>query len=638
MRKTFALCALLGSMLCNSLLAQDTEMDPVTITTSSTPEKTSRSGRNLFIIQGEKINDLPVQSIDELLRFLPGIEMQARGPLGAQSDIVMRGGTFQQVLVVLDGMRLNDPNTGHFSSYIPIAPHEIERIEILKGASSAVYGSEAVGGVVHIITKTFSARKGNASLNAGALLKAGAYDLFSASAGIYFSNGNTSVSAGVLSNNTAGQPQRGTNGFVYAHTASFSLGHHFSEKWSMQMRYAYDTRNFSAQNFYTSFISDTATEKITGFWNQLSVSYKTNQNRLSFSAGYKDLDDEYRFNSMGAPNESNSKMVQALLKDEWKLGEKTHLVVGGQYINKRILSNDRGRHRVDQAAGFIVANQQFGERFFTSPAFRIEWNERSGWELVPQLNLSYRLKNFQLRGSAGKTIRDADFTERFNNYNKIFVSSGRIGNPDLSPEQSFSYEAGVDYLNTAFKISAGFFQRHHRQLIDYVPTPFNEMPRQFNLSPTGSYALAKNIARVRTSGFEADLVYSKTFSNKQEAWGTLGMVWLNSVSSDASPSLYVSSHARFLTNFSLRYRVQRFAFTVSGLYKSRKEQVSAIDIAKVDRSYFVMNVKAEVFAWQNKIAAFLQADNVFDSNYADLLGARMPGRWLMGGFKISLSK
>ena len=636
MRKTFALAALLGSMLC--LKAQDNEMDPVTVTTSSTPEKTSRSGRNLFVIQGEKFNDLPVQSIDELLRFLPGIEMQARGPLGAQSDIVLRGGTFQQVLVVLDGLRLNDPNTGHFSAYIPIAPHEIERIEILKGASSAIYGSEAVGGVVHIITKTFSARKGKPALNTGVQLKAGAYDLFSANAGIYFNNGNTSVSAGILSNNTSGQPQRGTNGSVYAHTASFSFGHHFNEKLSMQMRYAYDTRNFSAQNFYTSFISDTAAEKITSFWNQVSIAYNTGRNRLSFSAGFKCLDDEYQYNSMGAPNESNSKMVQALLKDEWKLNDKTTIIIGGQYLNKRILSNDRGRHRVDQAAGFVVVSQQLGNHFFASPALRLEWNERSGWELVPQVNLSYRVRQFQLRGSAGKTIRDADFTERFNNYNKLFVSSGRIGNPDLAPEQSISYEAGADYFLSSLKLSVGFFQRYHRQLIDYVPTPFDEMPRKFNLSPLGSYALAKNIASVKTSGIEADLVYSKTFQNKQEAWATLGIVWLNSVSSNVTPSLYISSHAKFLTNFSFRYRLRRLAFTLNGLYKSRAAQSAPVNIAKIDQDYFVMNLKAEVFAWKNKLAVFVQADNVFDSNYADLLGARMPGRWLMGGIKISLSK
>src|SRR3569833_374875 len=128
------------------------DLDPVTITASLTPEKISKTGRNLFIIKGEQFYNLPVNSIDELLRYLPGIEVQARGPMGSQSDFVLRGGTFQQVLVILDGVRLNDPNSGHFTSYIPIVPAEIDRIEILKGASSSIYGSEAVGGVIHIIT------------------------------------------------------------------------------------------------------------------------------------------------------------------------------------------------------------------------------------------------------------------------------------------------------------------------------------------------------------------------------------------------------------------------------------------------------------------------------------------------------
>ena len=67
--------------------------------------------------------------------------------------------------MIIDGLRLNDPNSGHFAGYFPIAPSEIDRIEIFKGASSAVYGSEAVGGVVHIITKTFAAKKNPLSKN-----------------------------------------------------------------------------------------------------------------------------------------------------------------------------------------------------------------------------------------------------------------------------------------------------------------------------------------------------------------------------------------------------------------------------------------------------------------------------------------
>src|SRR5262245_36532127 len=123
--------------------AQETtapDLDPVTVTASVAPEKASRTGRNVFVINGDRFANLPVHSVDELLRYLPGIEVQMRGPAGSQSDIVLRGGTFQQVLVIIDGVRVNDANTGHFTSYIPIAPIEIDRIEILKGASSAIYG------------------------------------------------------------------------------------------------------------------------------------------------------------------------------------------------------------------------------------------------------------------------------------------------------------------------------------------------------------------------------------------------------------------------------------------------------------------------------------------------------------------
>src|SRR4029078_6745644 len=143
----------------------------------------------------------PIHSIDELLRYLPGVEVQQRGPFGAQSDFVLRGGTFQQVLVILDGVRLNDPNSGHFTSYIPIAPSEIDRIEILKGASSAIYGSEAVGGVIHVITKTFAKQSASDQKNIQAQIIGGQYGLFNVNAGAFYKKGKTAIAGGILSNN-----------------------------------------------------------------------------------------------------------------------------------------------------------------------------------------------------------------------------------------------------------------------------------------------------------------------------------------------------------------------------------------------------------------------------------------------------
>jgi iron complex outermembrane receptor protein len=272
-----------------------------------------------------------------------------------------------------------------------------------------------------------------------------------------------------------------------------------------------------------------------------------------------------------------------------------------------------------------------------NPAIRLDWNERSGWQLVPQINLSYKIPAWQFRGSAGKTTRDADFTERFNNYNKTLVLSGSIGNPSLEAEQSFSYEAGADFFGIKnMKIATTFFQQHFTQLIDYVPTPYAQMPRKENLSPTGNYALARNIAEVQSTGVETDVQYNKEFENKQQLWVTFGLTWIDSKSDNATPSFYVSSHAKLLTNFNLQYTLGKFSFGINGLYKERKILSATPINANISKDYFVLNITGQVFAYKNKLSLFAQADNLFDKQYSDLLGSKMPGRWLMGGFKVSL--
>ncbi|KYP14640.1 TonB-dependent receptor [Flavihumibacter sp. CACIAM 22H1] len=614
------------------------ELDPVTVTASVNPIQTSRTGRNVFVIKGDRFMDLPVQSVDELLRFLPGVEMQLRGPAGSQADIVIRGGSFQQVLVLLDGMRLNDPNTGHFSAYIPLAPAEIDRIEILKGAGSAIYGAEAVGGVVHIITRTYAARAEAADTVAvqaqGAI---GEYKYGSVQAGAFIRKNRTAFSAGILSNHADGQLQRGTRGFFHNNTVSLSGAQWLNDRWKLSARVALDDRDFGAQNFYTTFASDTAKEKIKSWWTQLQVQRVGKKDRLLMDIGYKHLVDEFAFNKSSVANRSVSELVQAQVRDEIQLTEKTGLTAGMQFISKKIASNDRGNHTVLQGGAFLVMNQQLGEHWMISPALRLEWNERSNWEWVPQVNISYRAGDWQLRGSGGKTIRDADFTERFNNYNRALVTGGRIGNPDLNPERSWSYELGADYfVTTRFKLAATYFQRFQEQLIDWTNTPYAEMPRKDNLSPTGAYALAKNIARVNTRGVELDGQYRQKFGDKKELWLNAGLTWIESKGSESTPSLYLSSHARWLSNLNAQVQIGRFYMSVGALYKYRMAQQAAGIGAVLEPDYFLFNGKLQAAVWQARLRVFVQVDNIFDVAYQDLLGSVMPGRWVMGGLSFRL--
>jgi len=285
-----------------------------------------------------------------------------------------------------------------------------------------------------------------------------------------------------------------------------------------------------------------------------------------------------------------------------------------------------------------MLQQNFGNATI-SPALRLEWDEKAGTELVPQLNASYKLNQLQLRGSAGRTIRQADFTERYNNYNRPFVPGGRIGNPGLDAESSWSYEAGMDYiLNKQLKISSSYFFRSYKGLIDWAATPYNEMPRKANLSATGKYELSKNVAEVKTSGFETDIQLIKPFTASHQLYATLGVVIVNSETSEGVPSLYLTSYARFLTNFVLQYSAPQYSISINGLYKNRKPQDGSAFYTKLSRDYFVMNIKAEVIVLKNRLSIFAQADNLLDQSYTDVIGTMMPGRWFMGGLKVSLVK
>ncbi|MEJ0106068.1 MAG: TonB-dependent receptor [Bacteroidota bacterium] len=579
----------------------------------------SETGRNIISIKGEAFNNLPVHSIDDLLRYLPGIEVQQRGPMGAQSDILIRGGTFQQVLIILDGIRLNDPLTGHFNSYIPIAPAEIERIEIVKGAASAIYGTEAVGGVIQVITKSFNAKNNTSQKNVSAQLTAGEYGLLNLTAGGIYQQHNTIISAGLISNNTDGQPQRGIHGYVHNNTFSASLKQFLKNNWSIALRSAYDSRDFAAQNFYTVFSSDTATEKVNSWWNHLKLSHKQN---FSFDIGYKIAKDDYLFSKNVSANLNKSNILQASGVYHYKW-----LTTGIQFLQQSIVSNDRGNHSVSQAGAFAIINKSLGN-FHFSPALRTDYNEIYGWEFVPQMNVSYSIKKLTLRSSLGKTTRNADFTERYNNYNKTLVTSGNIGNPDLKAEHSFSWEAGADYYTgTKFKIAVSYFHKDFSHLIDYVNTPYADMPRKENLSPSGNYYLAKNTSNVMIDGVETDIYYNATNIST-----SLGIDWISSKS--PTPSLYVLANARFLLNYSVNYTFHFMSLSMNGLYKQRSPQTDNTALAEISKDYFLLNGRITA-SLKKRFSVFVEADNLFDRKYADRFGAPMPGRWMMAGISFN---
>lgn len=614
-----------------------TELGNVTVTASLYTQQQKETGRNIMVIKGEYFNLLPVNSIDDLLRYTPGIEVQQRGPQGSQSDIIIRGGTFQQVLVIIDGVKLNDPLTGHFNSYIPVHPAEIDRIEILKGAASAIYGSEAVGAVINIITRTFTAKNINTKNSFNAGISAGEYNLVNTNAGFRLSGKRNSFSGGFMSNHSTGQPLRGTRGFFHLTTAGVAFTQQLKNKWRVSGRIAGDMRDFNAQNYYTTFGSDTANEKVNSVWGQFNINKQTQQGSLNADIAFKKLRDQFWFRPAAIPNDNKTNLLTGQAYYSSKINANNSYTTGLQFHRKEIRSNDRGNHQLWHGAAYFIMRHRLSNELFINESIRADWDESYGLVLVPQLNIAWSPSNITLRASAGRSVRDADFTERFNNYNKALVTSGSIGNPGLEAESSWNIETGMDYqFSGDLKLSSTIFFRDHRNLIDWAPTAYADMPRKTNLSPTGSYALASNTEKVKTTGVELDIFFNKTLNKSSSMFITAGYTYIHSKNEDSIPSFYISSHARHLLNLNIIYNIKTVSFAINGLYKEREEKNAAAINAKITPDYFIMNFKIKYTLTSKKGAAYLQVDNVTNRSYSDLLGSQMPGRWLSGGIEITL--
>lgn len=628
---------LIASLLLSTpffVSAQTSELTDVVVTASMLPQQEKETGKNIISIKGASIQNLPISSIDELLKYLPGIETQQRGPAGSQSDIIIRGGTFQQVLVIIDGIRINDPLTGHFNGYIPVHPNDINRIEIIKGAAAAIYGSDAIGGVVNIITNGLQ-QKNNHTISIGS--KWGSYQSRANNIWWGVQKDKWKLSIAAQQNKADGETLRGTTGYFNNAFYSANFNYAFESGWKLHVLHANDSRDFNAQNFYTTFKSDTASEIVKSNWTQLGLSKQFAHKTVKLDLAYKNLSDQFRFSPAGSFNENKTSLFVAQGSVTHVLSNNFQLVTGAQWMHKKITSNDRGNHALAHGGAFIIATHKLSNNLFVNESVRIDWDQSYGWVIIPQINGAWVQGNITTRASIGRGVRDADFTERYNNYNKTLVTSGSIGNPYLETEKSWSYELGLDYrLGSNLKCATTLFYRDQKNLIDWTPTAYPMMPRQQNLVITGNYSLASNISSVQTSGIETDFTYNKAWGEKYEISCNTGLVWLSSTSPDKTPSFYISSHAKFLWNEQVVIRANQLQVALNSVYKIRNTQSASAINATLSDNYFLVNSKISYLTTKRKGTLFIEINNLTNTSYADLLGAIMPSRWICAGFQIKL--
>lgn len=641
----------------------DLLMDTLDIPAVNIPKAISRTGRNVSVITAKQISQLPVTTIDELLRYIPGIEVQSRNAFGAQSDISMRGSTYQQTIVVIDGMRMNTPLTAHFNGNIPIAPSEIARIEILRGPAAAVYGPDAVGGVINIVTKTFLVSNKNEDDDAVAdiSLNYGENNLWNGNAGVQIKTNGVKIGLGGLLNKSTGQlvPEQYTidgsdtvgayNNYFDIRTATFSVALPVGEKWQLGFRTGLDVRDFSARYFYTNSVFDHSEEVTSNLWLQAQARRINENSSTDINLTYRYATDTFAF-SPAVPSLTNmhaTEMFFAQVNHLQQVNEKIDAKLGAQLDYRTITSNDRGDHNDVHFGVYAMSILRPVNGLQIAASLRMDYEKTYNVQVLPQLSASYVLNDkMTLRATAGRSIRAADYTERYNNYNKTLVGANRrVGNPDLKTEISWSEELGFDVFPIPqWRLSATGFVRQGTDLIDYVSTPgseINNVPTDLILSDSTTYDYAKNISSATLAGFEVESWYSRDITDGVSVdWG-VGYTFLRSSNADGVISTYISNHARDLLTTNLIVKIGRVELAINGLYKTRMARAasgvpaSSVVAATLEDNYTVWNGRVQV-SIKDGLSANFYVHNMFNEQYADYLGAKMPNRWLMAGVKWQL--
>ena len=418
-------------------------------------------------------------SVDELLQNINGIDVRRRGIEGMQSDLYIRGGNFEQVLILIDGVKMDDLQSGHHSMNAILSPENIERIEVIKGAVSRIYGQNAMNGAINIITKKVD----SPLMKVG--LKAGSFETYGADVGFQKLLENGSVQFHINKLQSEG----------YRYNTDFENWNAFfkTEINQFELLATYAERKFGANGFYASPLFKDQYEETQTHLLALKRKFEWDYWKISAQTYWRRNQDQYLL-KRNDPNyyrnlHINHKIGAALdshLKTNWGI---TGL---GLDVNMGFLSSNNLGDR-ERFSATLYAEQRvqfFDNTLDITPGVAITYYNDFGTFAYPGIDIGYKFNSkLKAYSNLGLTSRIPTFTNLFYN------SSTEEGNPDLEPEKAFTAEGGWYYSNHNFQFNAVYFYRNAHNLIDWTKENLTDKWK------------ATNFNKVITHGVETSMKY-----------------------------------------------------------------------------------------------------------------------------------
>ena len=423
----------------------------ISVTTTLEPLPLAESDRSVNVIS-PRDQPLVSNSVVDLLRQDPSLNLQARAGNGVQADLSIRGTTFEQSLILLNGLRINDPETGHLNLDIPIPLDAITRIDILHGSGSTFYGSDAIGGAVNLLTQP-------PTPGLTVVASAGGGSFYSIEQHLRASYTNGPVAEQLTCSRDT------SDGFIP--DRNYSSNALASETWltlkpgTTDILLAASDRPYGANLFYGPYDS---WERTKGWF--ASIQQQLGQ-QTAASFGYRRHSDLFvLFADQPAIYENNhiTTSYEGALRRADTLGTNITLSYGLEADGDTIHSNSLGEHARNQGAGYANLSFRALGRFSLSIGAREEILSSNGSVFSPSVAAAYTLTHtVRLRASAGHGFRLPTYVDLY------YSDPTTIGNPNLKPESSWSYEAGLDWTpaNGRLTLTATAFRLQQKDAIDY---------------------------------------------------------------------------------------------------------------------------------------------------------------------------
>jgi len=407
-------------------------------------------GRVVTLVEREELLAQPVTSVSEAVRWALGSDLQVRSP--AQADLSLRGASYEGVLVLVDGVRMSDAQTGHFDLDLTVPLERVERIEILLGPASAQFGTDAVGGVVNIVTRSDWS-------GAEVRSEAGSFGRWAvAAAGGAVTEG---WDVGGAFERTASDGHRaGTDydALLLDGHAARTLG-----SGTLGLSGGYGRRDFGAADFYGPYPAYERTRTTMG---ALRWDGRVGGVELVPRVHARRHSDDFiliRTDPSVYRNRHVSKQWGADVVTRVPLGGGRSAAIGGEWLRETLDSNALGQREQDRLGAFGELTTPLGGGRM---GLGVRVDRREGFEtfVSPSLSLGIPLTAaLRLRAQAGRAFRTPTWTERY------YEDPANLGTPDLRGERSWSAEVGADAsLPGGALLRATAFRRHSDDLIDWA--------------------------------------------------------------------------------------------------------------------------------------------------------------------------